>query len=308
MTDKTGPDTLAALALVPEQLPAYVRAVAGSKLHFCEGFAVYVNNGEAVLVGYPLANTVDLAMHASEQPDPALERVIAGVSGWPGLTRLHVLAPQRPKEVPHHLPGYTESADRYLCIDLPCLNTGDNFSGVASQKLRNMLRRAARELAVSVESWNDECRALVDSFLASRVLESGTRHIFGQLASYAALSVVTLFAARNRKDASLHGFCLCDCTPLTTAFYMFAFRRDDAVPGTADLLLHALLKEAQRNGYERVNLGLAINGGIGFFKTKWGAREFLPLLECSWPLAAPEPERSKTLCNAWDRAKKSFWG
>ena len=306
MPDKTGPDTLAALALVPEQLPAYVRTVAGSKLNFCEGFAVYVNNGEAVLVGYPLATAADGLSFADGQPCPALERAIAGVSGWPGLIRLHVLAPQRAKGVPHHLPGYTESVDRYLCIDLPCLKQGDNFSGVSSQKLRNMLRRAARDLVVSVENWGDDCRWLVDSFLASRVLESGTRHIFGQLSAYAALPAVLLFAARSRTDGRLHGFCLCDCTPLATAFYMFAFRRADAVPGTADLLLHALVEEAQRKGYERVNLGLAINGGIGFFKTKWGARNFLPLLECSWPLAGPE--RVKTLRSTWDRAKASFWG
>lgn len=281
MNKTTSPDTLAALALVPEQLPAYVRGVAGSELRFAGGFAVYLGGSEAVLVAAPSAGADSL------EPDPAaVDAAIAEVSAWPGLTRLNVLGTVRPASALSGAEGYSETHDSYLVIDLPYVAAGDNFSGVAGQKLRNMLRRAARELEVGVEAWGAECQALARVYSTGRVLEAGTRYIFEHLEAYAAAPGVKVFTARHRETGELHGLCLGDFTPLATAFYMFAFRKKNAVPGTADLLLHALVLEAQRQGHERVNLGLAINGGIGFFKEKWGAHAFMPLVECSWPLTA----------------------
>ena len=61
------------------------------------------------------------------------------------------------------------------------------------------------------------------------------------------------------------------------AFYLFNFRSPEAaIPGTSDLLLHALIREAQERGKRYLNLGLGINKGVAFFKEKWGARPFLP--------------------------------
>ena len=294
MTTADNPDTLAALALVPEQIPAYVRAVAGSELRFCKGFAVYLSNGSAVLAGYPVATGANLPLltQGTLPPDPALEGAIAEISRWPGLAHIHVLAPARPEAAPVQHHEYTETRDSYLALDLPCFAAGENYSGVGPQKLRNMLRRASRDCAVGVEPWGHEMQALVKDCVASRAFEAGTRHIFGRLARYATTGGVKIFTARSRHDKSLQGFCLGDFTPLATAFYMFAFRKPDATPGTADLLLHALLEEASTQGYERVNLGLSMNRGVGFFKEKWGARPFLPLVESSWPLS---------------KKQKSFW-
>ena len=298
MSTLDSPDTLAALALVPEQLPAYVRTVAGSSLCFCQGFAVYLSENDAVLAGYPTAAT--LVQYDREHGDPALERAIAEISDWPNVDRLHVLAPVRPATAPVALTGYHETRDTYLCIDLPAFSAGKNFNGIPSQKLRNMLRRADRECNVTTEAWSEEFQELANSYGVSRSLEAGTRYIFEHLAGYAATDGVRLFAARSKQDSSLQGFCLGDFTSLATAFYMFAFCRQEnrqrgvprAIPGTADLLLHTMLDVATQEGYERVNLGLSINSGIGFFKEKWGAKPFLPLVECSWPLKGQ---------------KKSFW-
>ncbi len=285
------PDALAALALVPEQLAAYVRAVAGLRPYFVCGFAVYAQGDSAVLAGYPAAGTPWLQLFAGAEDYPApvqgLDEAIDEVCGKKGLKRITVLAPRRPSAAPVGKVGYTEKRDCYLALKLPSVAGGPDFSGVQNGKLRNMLRRAAREVKVRHEAWGEDCAALVKHYISNRALAGGTRHIFSQLQSYAGAPGISLFAARDGAGV-LQGFCIADFTPLDTAFYMFAFRRREAPPGTADLLLAALVEEAQAKGYAQVNLGLEINGGIAFFKRKWGARPFLPLVECSWALA-PKP-------------------
>ncbi|MBI5895880.1 MAG: translation initiation factor IF-2, partial [Desulfobacterales bacterium] len=75
---------------------------------------------------------------------------------------------------------------------------------------------------------------------------------------------------------------------LHTAFFMFSFRDPQAaVPGSADLLLGALLDEANQRGQIRMNLGLGIDEGIRRFKEKWGAERFLPYVETSWETRSP---------------------
>lgn len=304
MSKIDSPDTLAALALVPEQLPAYVRGVTGLELRFANGFAVYFGGGTAVLVAAPTADDPDLGKYSGEEattePDPAVDEAIAEVSAWPGVRRISVLGTARPAVAPVDGKGYAEKRDSYLAVDLPCVGEGANFSGAPGQKLRNMLRRAERELKVGVEPWGPECRSLAKAYNASRPLEAGTRYIFEHLEAYVTNPEVNVFTARQRGTGTLHGLCVGDFTPFATAFYMFAFRKKDATPGAADLLLHALVLEAQRQGHERVNLGLAINGGIGFFKRKWGARPFMPLVECSWPLAAEKKGFFKKLLSCYD--------
>lgn len=293
------PDTLAALALVPEQLPAYVRGVAGSELRFASGFAVYLAGADAVVAGHPTADEQDLERFASENselaPDPELDKAIAEVSGWKGLERITVLAATRPISAPVGAEGYSETRDSYLALDLPYFTPGESFSGLPGQKLRNMLRRAARDVDIATEPWGSECQTLARAYTSSRVLEAGTRYIFEHLEAYASSASVTVFTARLRSDSSLQGLCIGDYTPFATAFYMFAFRQKSAVPGTADLLLYSMVEEAQRQGHERVNLGLAINGGIGFFKEKWGARHFMPQVECSWSLLKQKKSFIKSL-------------
>ena len=92
-----------------------------------------------------------------------------------------------------------------------------------------------------------------------------------------------LFAARNASGRLL-AMAVGDYSALCTAFYMFAFRQDDCPPGVSDALLQALADEAVRRGQGVLNLGLGIDGGITFFKKKWGAFELMPHLETSWTL------------------------
>jgi hypothetical protein len=75
---------------------------------------------------------------------------------------------------------------------------------------------------------------------------------------------------------------------LSTAFYMFAFRDARmAPPGATDLLLCRLLDEARERGQTRMNLGLGVNEGVGFFKRKWGAVPFLPYVQATWEITSP---------------------
>ena len=57
---------------------------------------------------------------------------------------------------------------------------------------------------------------------------------------------------------------------------MFNFAsREHYIPGASDLLLNELVTIAQQKGKRFINLGLAINKGITFFKQKWGGVPFL---------------------------------
>ena len=87
----------------------------------------------------------------------------------------------------------------------------------------------------------------------------------------------TSFVLNARDSAGkLVAFDIADFGAKHYAFYMFNFRsRQHHVPGTSDLLLQALIKEAEQQGKTYVNLGLGINQGVAFFKKKWGGQPFL---------------------------------
>jgi hypothetical protein len=280
-----GPDRLdhvAANAVVPEQLVCYVRAVAGSTPRLFETCLGYETPDDLVLIGYPLhdppqslldeqalSRSVDLALESSAAP------------------RITVLAATRPKQAPAVATGAASSEDSsentrdaYLAVPIP--------PPAPKQKLRNLLRRAAREVTMDHgRTLGQEHLALVDRYLESRDLESGTRLIFRNIPAYvqACPGALVISAWLNESDDTprLAGFVVGDFTSLSTACYMFAFRDPDiAPPGTADLLLHALLQEAEKRGQIRMNLGLGINPAIRYFKQKWGAGTFLPCVETSW--------------------------
>ncbi len=193
-----------------------------------------------------------------------------------GLARITVLAAARPHAAP---PGAPSVEDVFWSLPLPLPPGG--------QKLRNMLRRAARDIVTEqggADSWTAEHAALVEDFCCARadVLEASSVHIFRHLDAYlAAAPQARLFSAR-RAGGVLAGCAIGDYSSFSTAFYMFAFRRPDAPPGTADALLAALAAEGAERGHSLLNLGLGIHPGVAFFKKKWGASAFLSYVETSW--------------------------
>lgn len=261
---------LSAQALVPEQLAAYVQAVSSSKLKNCEGFALWASAEDAVLVGYP----ADGEEHGEGALRARLNTAVSSALHLPDLRRLTVLAPFRPELAP---PSATVVADdSWWFMDLPF---------TPGQKLRNMLRRAGRDVRITQEDWNADHAALVDIYIKTRPLHPGTRHIFSHLGDYLQHSGEAILFAARTANGRLAALAVGDYSALRTAFYMFAFRHQDSPPGTSDALLKALIDEAVHRGHSQLNLGLGISDGIGFFKKKWNARPAMPYVETSWVIA-----------------------
>lgn len=287
---------ITAEAIVPEQLVHYVRAVSGRRAVLCEGYPAYIHEGGAVLVAYPGAAEAALWQRQAERtadedapcapedapPVPSLAAPLELLSRE--CSEITVLAPFRPLEAPA---GAQSRRDCYWQLPLPAPRAG--------VKLRNMLARAGHELSVREEGWAEDHAGLVEQYLQTRPLSPGTRSLFSALPRYVGDAAsaspdpergkVLLLAAR-RDNGALAGLAVGDFSGLNTAFYMFAFRQQTAPPGTADLLLAGLVRRAEELGHERLNLGLGINAGIGFFKKKWGAVPYLPYVETAWTLPA----------------------
>ncbi len=262
-----GPDRLGRItaeATVPEQVISYVGAVAGSRAKLFGACIGYLSEEHRVLIGYPLHDPEDAGAMAAS---------VAELLGSPGPDRITVIGPARPPQAPAQA---VSSLDCYYLLPVPPPAPG--------QKLRNMLRRAEREL--TVEGGRVLAQAhlnLVDRYLAERRLPAGTRHIFGRLSAYIEACETSLIVSARRADGRLAAFAVGEFGSLHTAFFMFSFRDPQAaVPGSADLLLKALLEEAARRGQIRMNLGLGVNPGIRRFKEKWGAGRCLPYVETSW--------------------------
>lgn len=260
-----------AAAVTPDQLIPYVRAVSGLESRMFGNCVGHCCDGQIVLIGFPLGKPRD-----REGLDKAVDEALQ----TKGLKRITVLCAEKPEKTPENA-AFREDAYWSLSLPLPPY----------SQKLRNMLVRAKRDINIEesgAEGYGAEHEAMVENFCSARRLEPGMVHIFHRLKNYLAESPdARLFSART-KDGALASFAIGDYSSFNTAFYMFACRQPSAPPGTADALLEALAKCGEERGHCLLNLGLAINEGIGFFKKKWGAEYFLPCCEYSWDV---QPEK-----------------
>jgi hypothetical protein len=258
-----------AQAQTPEQVIPYVCAVSELKPRMLGPCVGYEKEGEAVLVGYPLHDPKDAG---------AMAEAVSLALRLPGLRRITVIGPARPPQAP-------ESAaiveDWYYSLPVPAPPPG--------QKTKNLLRRAGRELTVERGgSWGEDHEALVQRYLNERPLAAGIRHIYKRLPRYLAESSCSLLVSARLANGRLAAFSVGEYAGLATAFYMFSFRDPGiAPPGTTDLLLSQLLAEASERGHTKMNLGLAVNEGISFFKRKWGAVPFLPYVQVTWETATP---------------------
>lgn len=264
---------IAAQALVPEQITGYVTAVGHSSPILCADCVAYDLDGRRTLIAYAPGSSPDgdhgLAVEA-------MNKAVAAALADGTCETLTVLGPARPGAAP---PDASGREDAYAFMTLPMAAPGQN--------LRNMLRRGERECSVSVEEWKDDHATLVRAYLDARPLEAGTRHIYSRIPDYlAAVPGTMLFAARNG-SGNLLAFAVGDFSSLTTACYMFAFRADSCPPGVADTLLYALVREAENQGHQYMNLGLGINKGIAAFKRKWGITHSLPCVQTAWAVTTP---------------------
>jgi hypothetical protein len=148
------------------------------------------------------------------------------------------------------------------------------------KKTRNMLKRARREVSVSIGEFGREHKRLIKDFTKTHTLDQDMRFIFRHVGKYAESRQAVVFNARL-PQGDLVAFDIADFGADEYAFYMFNFRSSNhPVPGASDLLLAYIAVKAKTEGKHYLNMGLGIDEGITFFKKKWGATRFQNHVAC----------------------------
>jgi len=249
-------------AYVPEHMTHYVTAISQTEPFLFDDFLTYANNHRLIFVGYPLEETFE-----KNRMRNALEKATKRFKP----ESVSLIAPSIPSSLNDciHPPS-----DHYYRLDLSAISI--------SQKLRNMLKRAGRELSVEKSrGFGKEHRKLIEAFLKTHPVDEATRFIFERIGDYLSSSPTAwVFDARNNKG-KLIAFDVAEFKPRNYAIYMFNFSSETLyVPGASDLLLSEVIKQAKTEEKKYINLGLGINPGVTFFKKKWGGLIFLPYVFC----------------------------
>jgi len=259
-------------AYLPEHIPQYVSAISMTEPFLFDDYIVHAKKDHLIFVGYPLKEPFN-----EKQMGKAFENVMKCFRP----ESVALIAPA----IPPYMNGCDHrSSDHYYRLDLSALSI--------SQKLRNMLTRASRELSVDkTRTFGREHKKLVDSFLKTHKVDEGTQVIFKRIDKYLSSSTTAwIFDARNSKG-DLVAFDVAELKPKDYAIYMFNFTSEALyVPGASDLLLSHVAQVSKKEGKKYVNLGLGINRGVTFFKKKWGGVAFLPYASCLY-----HPSKKKNL-------------
>lgn len=249
-------------AYLPEHVPEYVTAISQTEAFLFGDFLAYAKKGHLILVGYPLEEPFE-----EKRMERALEDAVKRFN--PGSVSL--MAPSIPASFEN---GDHPPTDHYYRLDLSSVNI--------SQKLRNMVKRAGRELSVGENTHFDEGhKEMIEAFLKTHAVDEATRFIFQRIDQYLSSSkTATIFDART-SGGKLVAFTIAEFKPRDYALYMFNFSSDARyVPGASDILLSRVIQQAKTAGKKHINLGLGINPGVSFFKEKWGGVAFLPHAFC----------------------------
>jgi hypothetical protein len=252
---------------VPEHITDYVAAISGGEPFLIKDYLCYNSKGVLIFIGYPLKG----AFVEGEIKD-ALDKAIEQARP----EQVALIAPAIPQLKYECSKG---KADSYYRLDLSNIHIG--------QKLRNMIKHASRELHCEKRrTLGDEHKQLISEFLNSRKVDEDTQRLFERIPEYvSSVPTAVVFEARD-KNGRLIAFDIAEFGAKEYAFYMFNFRsQKDYIAGASDLLLHELIKAAQKEGKSFVNLGLGINEGIVFFKKKWGGAPFLDYKPCNYNLS-----------------------
>jgi hypothetical protein len=244
-------------AYLPEHIIPYGEAVSGLEPFLIDGYLYFFQEGKnLVFIGYPLGRPPE-----PEKMEEALRGVI--LSRRPGQVAL--LAPAVPPAF-----GQMSGKDQYFALDIGDLKI--------PPKVANMIRRASKGLKITRQrTVGPEHVGLIRNFHEPRAIDPNTLAIFQRIPAYLEASRTAVVFSACAEDGKLVAFDIADFWANHYAFYMFNFRSPlHPFPGASDLLLREIIAEAQAQGKSRINLGLGINAGVSFFKTKWGARPFLP--------------------------------
>ena len=255
---------------VPEHVPEYVSAISGAEPYLVDDFVVYVDVGRLIFIGYPLKGS--FKVRVSEK---SFRRALKQF----GPERASLIGPHVPSNIVNTA---SVSRDHYYRLE---------FSGLRiPQKVRNMISRASREVIVAKSrNFGEEHRALIDDFLMRHSVPEATRSIFARISEYVRASeTAILFEARD-SDGRLVAFDVAESGAKEHFFYLFNFSSGVLyVPGASDLLMAEMIREASVRGKRFMNMGLGIDQGVTFFKTKWGGRPFLPCVGCEYTVSRKE--------------------
>lgn len=244
-------------AYLPEHLIEYVNTISQTEPFLIEDYLCYYGRGSLIFIGYPLRRSFD-----ERVTKETLSRAIKKFN--PDCVALESPVILLPKDTCHR-----SGSDRYYKCTLSYLHV--------HQKLRNMIKRASRELYVNNEHViTDEHIQLISEFLNSHEVDDSTQYIFERIPQYiSSVETARIFSARD-KSGRLVAFDVAEFGAKNYVFYLFNFRsKQKHVPGASDFLLYEIVKVAEKQGKSSINLGLGINSGITFFKKKWGGIPFL---------------------------------
>ncbi len=239
-------------AYIPEHLPSYMTSFSNLE-PFLESPCLYYLRGDDLrIIGYPLEEKDNL--------EDLVERLVRRIKP----RYLTLIAPRIPESYPYRIEE--EERDEYYYLNLEGLRP--------NKKVRNMVRRASRELkVVEGNKVTREHGRIVKDLIGRKEISDMHREMFSKLGSYVRREGVILLEAR--KDGKLVAFTVGDLSARNCSFYMFSFSSRE-VPGASDLLLHELIERSKELGIKRMNLGLGVDEGVRRFKLKWGAHILAP--------------------------------
>ncbi len=261
-----------AQALTPDQLLSYVQAVSGAQSELINDYVVHKQDSHIILVGYSLQNP-----HDTDKLHATIEQICTRKD----ITDISVLAPIRPSLAPAHAISNVDNPDAYWFLPLPAPRP--------NVKVRNMLTRAGEDIYINTTqgqgAWSGAHQEMMLDYIRRKGMDTALCSILQRLSTYVITTAqVEIFSAYAKNNDTLLAFALGDFSSFSTAFYMFAFRSEQASPGVADAVLLALLNAASSYGHSQCNLGLGINEGIRFFKKKWGAKPNIPFVQTKWQI------------------------
>ena len=249
-------------AYIPEHMVHYVTAISQAEPFLLRTYLTYSRKDLLIFIGYPLKEDFE---------EKKMEKTLDEARRRFKPKEISLTAPK----IPSSIAKSTRSpSDYYYKLDLSTLSI--------SQKLRNMLKRAGRDLVVErVRELDKEHHQMVKEFFNTHRVDEATQFIIKRIPEYlSSASSVWVFSARE-KGGALVAFDIAEFGARQYAIYMFNFTsRSHYVPGASDLLLSEVIKFAKEENKKFVNLGLGINTGITFFKKKWGGVPLYPYNFC----------------------------
>ncbi|MEJ2728682.1 MAG: hypothetical protein P8185_09245 [Deltaproteobacteria bacterium] len=241
-------------AYLPEHLPGYVERISGAQPHLHGNYLCFIRRTHLIFIGYPLEvpsdDTPAAYTSACKRFDPSTVALIAPEI-WLDSAAVEI-----------------QPGDSYYRLDLPLKSI--------HPEVAYMVRRAKKELEVKYGRFGTEHKKLIRKFIRNHDLTAAQIQIFKHVGNYANHSKTARLIEARRAER-LAAFTIADMGSAKHAFYLFNFRSSKiVVPGASDLLFDAMVRLAQSEGKDAINLGLGIHAGIRRFKEKWGGVAFLP--------------------------------